>query len=171
MLDSYYTYLNFPIDMPGLVLKINEHIRQNVDKFYHSRSNQFRIDFNTELNDIINEIMPFRVSDAGVFRNVPKSIYPLHKDSHRRFAVNMQLVDNHPDFDVGFVNDDKTESFPIPYVKNQFVLINTQHFHYIKNNSDSEDRYCVSIGCTTDNYSTIRKVFEIQNRIGLYQYN
>jgi len=168
--DSYYTYLNFSIDMPGLVLKINRHIHENTDKFYYSRSNQFRLDLCDDINSIITETMPFKVSDIGIFKNIPNSHYPLHKDSVRRFAVNMALVDNHPDFDVAFTNADKTETYPIPYVKNQFVLINTQKFHYIKNNSVDTDRYCVSIGCTTDHYTTIRHVFNRRNNIGLYQY-
>jgi hypothetical protein len=170
MLDSYYTYLNFPVDMNMLVSKINEYIQQNKDKFYLSNSKLLRLDFNYDINSIINKIMPFTVSDAGVFRNPPGWNYPVHRDSVRKFAVNMVLVDEHPDFDVRFVNPSKTETYPIHYIKNQFVLINTQQFHYVKNNNINIDRYCVSIGCTSDSYSNIRELFANRNNIGLYQY-
>ena len=156
--------------MPGLVLKINQYIHQNKDNFYLSSSNLLRLDFDNDISSIIKEFLPFRVSDSGVYKNPPGWKYPLHKDSFRRCTVNMTLVDDHPDFDVKFANENKTERYPIPYVKNQFVLLNTQQFHYVKNNSVDTDRYCVSIGCTSESYTNIRQIFVKNNNIGLYQY-
>jgi len=169
--DSYYVYLNFPTDMPKLISEINDYVQFKINNFHYSPTNQFRINFQDDLDKKIRSIMPFEVSDMGVYQNYPGWDYPIHKDVIRKFAINMLLSDENPDFEVNFLNEDKTEKYPIPYIKNQFVMLNTQKFHYVKNNSKSVSRFCVSIGCTSIDYKTIKKTFSDNNNIGLYPYN
>jgi hypothetical protein len=168
--DSYCVYLNFPIDMPQLISEINKYVQFKINDFYLSPNNQFRINFQDDLGKKIRSIMPFKISDMGVYQNSPGWDYSIHKDTIRKFAINMLISDENPDFEVNFLNEDKTEKYPVPYVKNQFVLLNTQKFHYVKNNSKNISRFCVSIGCTSVDYDTVKNTFIDNKNIGLYPY-
>ena len=166
--DSYCVYLNFSIDMSQLVSEINEYVAFKMDNFHYSKTKQFRINFQEPIAKKIKSIMPFEISDMGVYKNYPGWDYPVHKDVIRKFAINMLLSDENKDFEVNFFNDDRTEKYPIPYIKNQFVMLNTQKLHYVKNNSSDVSRFCVSIGCTSIDYDTIKQTFRENNNIGLY---
>ena len=171
MLDSsHFTYLKFELNMPELITEINEYVKFHIKDFYYSPNKNFRINFHGSLEEKFKKLMPFEISDLGCYQNFPGWKYPLHRDTIRLFSINMVLVDESSDFDIRFVNEDKSESYPIPYIKNQMVLLNTTKLHYVRNNSKTETRFCVSIGCTTINYNTIRQTFEKNGNIGLYQY-
>lgn len=136
----------------NLISDINQYVEQNQHRFFISRLGQNRLDFNWTLTDQINKLFPFTVSDAGVFKNTPGWVYPVHRDTRRQFAVNLLLSEVDCDFEVNFYSDDLTVKFSIPYNKNQWILINTKKFHEVKNNSTVKDRYVVSIGCENMTY-------------------
>jgi hypothetical protein len=161
--NDYYVNLNFN-DL-DLIKEINEFIFDNQHKFFISRLGQNRIDFDIKLINKIREICPFFVSDAGIFKNPPGWVYPVHKDSRRQFAMNLLLSDPDPDFEVNFYSEDLSTKFLIPYVKNKWVLINTKKFHGVKNNSSTKDRYTISVGCISKTYHEIIEVFQASNRI------
>ena len=166
-MNEYYTHLKFPIDMPELITKINDFVKDHIDEFHYSATKQFRINFTGNIKEKITAMMPFEVSDMGVYQNFPGWSYPVHKDVIRKFAINMVLSDDNSDFEVMNLNDNKTEKFPIRYIKNEFVLLNTQKNHYVKNNSSTASRFCVSIGCTSVDYFTIKELFKQNNNISV----
>jgi len=164
-MNEYYTYLRFPVDMLVLIDEINNFVKDHIDEFHYSATKQFRINFTGSIKEKLSGMMPFEASDMGVYQNFPGWSYPVHKDVIRKFAINMVLSDDNPDFEINSFNDEKTEKFPIRYIKNEFVLLNTQKYHYVKNNSSTVSRFCVSIGCTSIEYNTIRNLFKQNNNI------
>jgi len=150
---DYYTAVNLPISITD---NIKEFIELNETKFFISDLKQHRINFNSTLLSQIMKFVPFKISDCGVFKNVPKWEYPMHKDKFRQCALNMILVDNDNEFESLIHDESGRQIGKIPYVKNQWILLNTKKFHSVKNNSSTLIRFVVSIGCTTENYYTIR---------------
>ncbi len=170
MLDSsYFSYVKFNVDMPSLVSEINEYVQCRLKKFYVSHNKLCRIDFDGELGDKIIKTMPFEIFGMGCYLNPPMWNYPIHKDDERACTVNMLLSDENPDFEVNFIDSNTEERYPIPYIKNQFLLFNTEKLHYVKNNSKKISRLCVSIGCLSK-YDDVRKLLEGNGNIGLYPY-
>jgi hypothetical protein len=163
--SGFCEYLNF--DSTELIQEINEFIDDNQNKFFISKMGQNRIDFNTRIIIKIKKIFPFLISDAGVFKNPPGWIYPTHRDARRQFAVNMLLSDENDDFETLFYSDDGKEKYPIPYIKNQWVLLNTKRFHSVKNLSTDVDRYTISVGCCTKNYNDMVSEFQSLGALGL----
>ena len=163
--NDYFVYINF--NSSDLITEINQFVQNNQNKFFISKQNQCRIDFNKIIKNNIRDIFKFPISDLGVFKNIPRWSYPIHYDSQRKFAVNLLLSDSNNEFEALFYNDDKTINFPIPYIKNQWVLVNTKKLHSVKNNSKTDIRYVISIGCESVNYNTIVESFKKSNNIGL----
>jgi hypothetical protein len=153
---NYYDYYKIlDINSQILISDINQYVEQNQHRFFISRLGQNRLDFDWTITKQISEIFKFTISDAGVFKNPPGWVYPVHKDTRRQFAINLLLSDVDTDFEVNFHSDDLKFKFSIPYNKNQWILINTKKFHEVKNNSPSKDRYVVSIGCEKTSYYDI----------------
>lgn len=166
MNKDYCEYINY--NKPELISEIREFIKYSNkhDKFFVSKLGQCRIDFPFFINKQFREFMPFTISDYGCFKNVPGWVYPIHKDANRKFAMNMLLSEVDDGFETLLYNDDKSESWPIPYITDQWVMLNTKKFHSVKNNSKI-DRYTISIGCTTIDYNTMHNMFASTNNIGL----
>jgi len=166
--SDYFTILN--IDFPvreKLYHELNYAISKNL--FYISPTEQVRYNINKDLRKEIQDIMPFKISDCGFFKNVPNWTYPVHIDGQRLFAVNMLMVDDHDDFEVVFYVDDSSlandidgtdkEKFRIPYAKDQLVLLNTKKYHSVRNISNTTTRYLLSIGNIDTGYHEIKNKF------------
>lgn len=166
MNHDYFAYINF--NHTELIDEINDYINhcEKHNGFFISKLGQCRVNFPIEINRKFSQFMPFEISDYGCFKNVPEWIYPVHKDTNRTFAMNMLLSPVNSDFEALFYNDDKTESWSIPYIQNQWILLNTKKYHSVKNNS-TVNRYIISIGCTNIDYSDILNTFKTNNLIGL----
>ena len=152
-LSDYFTCVNLPID---IVQDINEYVRINDSNFFISHLGQFRINFNSSIISKLLPFIPFTISDCGVFKNIPESSYPIHKDKNRKCALNMLLIDNDDEFQATIYDDSGNNLGKIPYVKHQWILLNTKKFHGVKNNSLTKIRYNVSIGSTVQDYNTVR---------------
>ena len=153
MQHDYYTFINLPID---IIDDINKFINLQDSNFFISKLGQNRINFDSTILLKLMEFIPFRISDCGIFKNEPGWTYSIHKDQNRQCALNMLLVDNSDEFETCIYDDDGIYVGKIPYVKNQWVLLNTKKFHSVKNNSLTRTRYVISIGCTTEDYYTVR---------------
>jgi hypothetical protein len=164
-LSDYFEYINY--NHPELIEEIKEYVlyAEKNNQFWISKFKQCRIDLPIEICLKIKKIMPFKVSEYGCFKNVPGWSYAIHKDSDRQFAMNMLISDNNDKFKALCYNDDKTENTLIPYIKNQWVMLNTKKFHEVRNESNV-NRYVISIGCTTTDYSSMYNLFKINNNIG-----
>lgn len=135
------------------------------NQFWISQLGQCRVEFSAEIRMKIRGIMPFKISDYGCFKNPPGWIYPVHTDTNRTFALNMMISGDNPGFLAQCYNDEQTESFPIEYIQDQWVLLNTKKFHSVQNNSTA-NRYVISIGCETVGYQDIYRVFKDSGNIG-----
>jgi hypothetical protein len=165
MNSDYFEYINF--NNSDLIKEIKDHV-EIVDKnngFWISKMGQCRIDFPFDLRRKLRDIMPFQIIDCGCFKNVPGWVYPIHRDARRTFAMNMMISVINSEFEVLCYNDDKTENFPIEYLQDQWVLLNTKKFHSVKNNS-MINRYVISIGCETTSYASIHELFRAADNIG-----
>jgi hypothetical protein len=140
-----------------------------IDQIYHELSNASwytskfdlcRSDSSNELKSLIQEIIPFTINDCGFLKNKPGWKYPIHKDALRLAAINILLVDQCDDFKVNFYSDNFDKKIPVPYVKDELLLINTKKFHSVFNASLDKVRYVMSIGCVNEKYVEIKKKFE-----------
>lgn len=186
--STFYTYVRFPnIDQENLVNEINDFLKIKIEKneFYISKEKQYRVDFDNKLKEKIQSFLPFKSTDMGIYQNPPGWEYPSHRDRIRSFVLNMLLVDQIPEFDAGFkLNKGDSLSAPIPYIRNQFVLLNAQKIHYVKNKSTNVTRYIVNIGFNVpggffkdlvdreknSEYFRVKDFFEKNGNIGLYEY-
>ena len=87
----------------------------NKATWYTSRHGQCRSDISKELSLLIQDVMPFKIDDAGFFKNDPGWNYRIHKDSKRLAAVNMLMVENSNNFcalvyDDNFKNKDSIKT-------------------------------------------------------------
>jgi hypothetical protein len=104
--------------------------------------------------------MPFKIDDAGFFKNDPGWNYIIHKDSKRFAAVNMLMVENSNNFHA-FVYDNKFKNKEIiPYTRNKLVLLNTKQYHSVSNKSEHEVRYVLSLGSTEESFEFIKNKFK-----------
>jgi hypothetical protein len=132
----------------------------NTAKWYTSKLGQCRSDISAELKSLIQDVMPFKIDDAGFFKNEPGWNYIIHKDSKRFAAVNMLMVENSNNFHV-FVYDNKFKNKEIiPYTRNKLVLLNTKQYHSVSNKSEHEVRYVLSLGSTEESFEFIKNKFK-----------
>jgi hypothetical protein len=132
----------------------------NNSTWHISRHNQCRSDASVELKKLIKQFIPFTVNDCGFHKNKPGWKYPIHKDALRLAAINILLVDQCDDFKVNFYSDNFDKKIPVPYVRNELLLINTKKFHSVFNASLDKVRYVMTIGCVNERYVEIKKKFE-----------
>lgn len=166
--SNYFTVLNihFPV-LEKLYKELDNAILNNF--FHESPSLQIRYNVSKDLRKEVQDLMPFKISDCGFFRNSPGWDYPVHIDGKRLFAINMLMVEDHDDYEVFFYVDHPSlaneidgtdkEKFRIPYVKDQLVLLNTKKYHSVRNTSGSRTRYLLSIGNTDTSYDIIKNKF------------
>ena len=132
----------------------------NTASWYTSPNNQCRSDISKELRRLIQDVMPFKIDDAGFFKNDPGWNYMIHKDSKRFAAVNMLMVENSNNFHT-FVYDNKFKNKEIiPYARNKLVLLNTKQYHGVSNKSEHEVRYVLSLGSTEETFESIKNKFK-----------
>ena len=130
--------------------------------WYNSKHGQCRADISEGLRALIQNVMPFKIDDAGFFKNEPGWSYTIHRDSKRFAAVNMLMVENSNNFHV-FVYDSKFKNKEIiPYTRNKLVLLNTTKFHSVSNKSHNKVRYLMSLGSTEESYESIKNKFSNQ---------
>jgi hypothetical protein len=163
--DDYYTLVD--LRDPGLLSAIREFVsdaeRQGL--FFQSTLELNRVDFPSKIFLWLRELMPFPISDAGVFKNEPGWNYPIHRDKDRWASMNLLLVDPDPRFGANIYDKDQKILGTIPYEKDQWMLLNTSRYHSVFNNSDTT-RYVVSVGCTKQGYTHIRQKFEHLGMVG-----
>ena len=179
-LDDFYTYID--IRDPELVAMINKFVidAEANDLFVIQGYEQFRADFTPEILERLKQLMPFPISDAGVFKNPIGWEYPVHTDDRRQFAMNMLIVDPDPGYKVNVytrredvVNEDGTVEppeydvvAPILYLRDQWVMLNTKQYHGVVNHGAAV-RYIVSVGCEARDYDTVRKKWQRLGMMGL----
>ena len=153
--DDYYTLIDLPIATEIIKAECISNI--NSDRFYTSLHGQCRINFSANTTARLSEVIPFSIFDAGMFKNIPGWDYAPHRDKDRLCALNMLVSDEDPGYEVSFYQDDGTK-FLVPYVKYQWVLLNTKKRHGVQNKSLTSTRYCVSVGCTELDYYTVKNM-------------
>jgi hypothetical protein len=140
-----------------------DRIRQELEnpKWYISPYDVERSDLSTELRSHIQDLLPFKISDAGFLKRRPTAFYHPHMDPKRTFALNMLLTDEEPDKEGTYVvhtgiynNAPFAGSKRVSYTKNCFTVLNTKKIHYAINNSTA-DRIILSIGCNEIPYETV----------------
>ena len=104
--------------------------------------------------------MPFKIDDAGFFKNDPGWNYRIHKDSKRLAAVNMLMVENSNNFCALVYDDNFKNKEIIPYACNKLLLLNTKKFHSVSNNSQTDVRYLLSLGSTEESFESIKNKFK-----------
>jgi hypothetical protein len=132
----------------------------NNASWYISKHGQCRADISKELKDLIQDIMPFKIADAGFFKNEPGWKYGVHKDSKRFAAVNMLMVENSNSFHALIYDNTLKNKEIIPYTQNKLLLLNTKQFHSVSNKSQFEVRYVLSLGSTEESFESIKNKFE-----------
>lgn len=150
--------------MPACIDRIRQELEN--PKWYISPYDVERSDLSPELRSHIQDLLPFKISDAGFLKRRPNTFYHPHMDPKRTFALNMLLTDEEPDKEGTYVvNTGIKNSGGIPeflfagskrvsYTKNCFTVLNTKKIHYAINNS-TEDRVILSIGCNEIPYETV----------------
>ena len=135
----------------------------SIDSFYRSSHGQSRSDFaDSQLKQAIIDSMPFEISDMGIFRNAPRSRYPLHIDAERNLSLNILLCEPDEKFvvDIYRTNDGVFQKKPIPYRKDIPLLLNTKKYHSITNLHLIKTRYICSIGSTKNSYEEVLNSFQ-----------
>lgn len=170
---SYFTYIKFPVDMHQFVKEANDYLEQveKDNKFALTLAGLWRAEIVGSLLHKIEKMMPFNLSNVSIYKNPPNFIHKDHTDDVRKFVVNMLLVDNDPDFDVGFLDPTTKQRVKIPYIKNQWVMLNVRKWHYVRNHSSTATRYVINLGSIHYDYHTMKDIFESNGNIGLYDYN
>jgi hypothetical protein len=150
--------------MPACIDRIRQELEN--PKWYISPYDVERSDLSPELRSHIQDLLPFKISDAGFLKRRPNTFYHPHMDPKRTFALNMLLTDEEPDKEGTYVvNTGIKNSGGIPeflfagskrvsYTKNCFTVLNTKKIHYAINNR-AEDRVILSIGCNEIPYETV----------------
>jgi hypothetical protein len=99
--------------------------------------------------------VPFR--DCGFLKTPPNSVYPVHTDSFRITALNMLMVDTDINFETCVWESAPYQTKPhvVPYVKDQFMILNVQNPHGVINKSKELHRIILSIGILDHDYASI----------------
>jgi len=152
--EDYFYTINLPINF---IDNLYQELENAV--WYTSPTKFCRSDIMGETRSMIEQFMPFKVFCCGFFKQEPGFKYPIHKDSQRLAAVNIQLCDELGDYKVYSYTDKLKEKMMVPYQKNKPILLNTKKFHSVHNISN-DTRYILTVGCITDSYEVIRDRFK-----------
>lgn len=122
-----------------------------------AKDSVLRCDVSTELRDYFKELINVPFRDCGFLVTKPNTVYPMHVDWFRKSALNMLMVDNHPDFKTAIIEkvNNEQKEHNVSYVKNEFTLLNVSKLHGVSNTSNSLTRIMLSIGLNLDNYDTV----------------
>ena len=132
----------------------------NTAVWYTSKHGQCRADISEDLRVLIQNVMPFKMDDAGFFKNEPGWKYRIHKDSKRFAAVNMLMVENSNSFGAYVYNNNLKNKEIIPYTRNKLLLLNTKKFHSVSNECQHEVRYLLSLGSSEESFESIKNKFK-----------
>lgn len=116
-----------------------------------------RCDVSLDLRKYFQELIKVPFRDCGFLVTKPNTVYPIHVDWFRKSALNMLMVDDHPDFKTIIIEkvDNRQEEHTVNYVKNEFTLLNVGKVHGVRNNSNSLTRIMLSIGFHIHDYDTV----------------
>jgi hypothetical protein len=151
MTEEYFSKLNIPFPVMDLIY---DELR--TVNWYTSSTGQCRGDVSAELRSKIQKVITLKIYCCGYFKNDPGFKYPIHKDSARRAAINILLVDNCDEFNIFFYSDDLKTKILVPYIRDDLLLINTKKFHSVNNTSLTKTRYLMSIGFVENTYDEIK---------------
>jgi hypothetical protein len=154
-LEDFFYYIDLEFKF---IDKLYEEL--NKASWYTSKHGQCRADISKELKDVIQDIMPFKIADAGFFKNKPGWNYRIHRDGERLAAINMLMVENSNSFHALIYDNKLKNKEIIPYTQNKLLLLNTQQFHSVSNDSQHEVRYVLSLGSTEESFESIKNKFK-----------
>lgn len=159
LIDECFVKLNLKFD--HLFDEVYIDFAKKINDFYKiTRSPNFmsRIDLSEDIKEKFNNILPYKVSDCGIFRNAPKSFVQLHADTKRTFALNALLIDSNELFITNFFH--KNNLIKVEYEKKAPILFNTKIPHCVYNNSPNIYRYVLTIGCIDESYDHVKEKFK-----------
>jgi hypothetical protein len=120
-----------------------------------------RCDVSDDLRKYFKKLITVPFRDCGFLKTAPNSVYPIHTDSFRITALNMIMIDPDKDFNTFMldISPTRVKRYTIPYVKNQFMMLNVMNYHGVINKSKSVDRIVLSIGIKDIDYQTCLQKF------------
>lgn len=131
--------------------------------YYKSPANPpvMRCDVSQDVREYFKKLITVPFRDCGFLKTPPDSIYPVHKDTFRITALNMLMVDPDDDFNTFMldINSKGVTRYKVPYVKNQFMMLNVMNPHGVINKSKDVERIVLSIGITDTDYQTCLQKF------------
>jgi hypothetical protein len=116
-----------------------------------------RCDVSDDIRKYFKKLIAVPFRDCGFLKTPPNSIYPTHKDSFRTAALNMLMVDVDTNFEtvIWEVNPVYAKQHSVPYVKDQFMIMNVMSPHGVINKSKELHRIILSIGIPDYDYASI----------------
>jgi hypothetical protein len=122
-----------------------------------------RCDVSKDIREYFKKIITVPFRDCGFLKTPPNSVYPIHKDAFRITALNMLMVDVDINFEtcIWEVNSNQTSRHVVPYVKDQFMIMNVMNPHGVINKSKELHRIILSIGIPDYDYATILNLHKV----------
>lgn len=116
-----------------------------------------RCDVSQNLRAYFNKLITVPFRDCGFLKTPPNSTYPVHTDSFRITALNMLMVDFDTTFETCIWDTltNQTKRHIVPYVKDQFMIMNVMNPHGVINKNKELQRIILSIGILDYDYATI----------------
>jgi hypothetical protein len=117
-----------------------------------------RCDVSQDLRKYFKKFITIPFRDCGFLKTPPNSIYPEHTDSLRITALNMLMVDIDMNFETSIWETTPKTRHSVPYVKDQFMIMNVTNPHSVINKSKELHRIILSIGILNYDYDAILKL-------------
>ena len=116
-----------------------------------------RCDVSQDVREYFKKLITVPFRDCGFLKTLPNSIYPVHTDSFRITALNMLMVDTDINFKTCIWETNPNQPIPhvVPYVKDQFMILNVLNPHGVINKSKELHRIVLSIGILDYDYASI----------------
>jgi len=116
-----------------------------------------RCDVSKDVKEYFKKIISVPFRDCGFLKTPPNSVYPVHTDTYRITALNMLMVDTDINFEtcVWETNPYQPKPHVVPYVKDQFMILNVRSPHGVINKSKELHRIILSIGILDHDYASI----------------
>jgi hypothetical protein len=117
----------------------------------------FRCDVSKDIREYFKKVITVPFRDCGFLKTPPNSVYPIHRDTLRTAALNMLMVAVDTNFETFMwdANPTQAKQYIVPYVKDQFMIINVMNPHGVINKSKELHRIILSIGIPDYDYATI----------------
>jgi hypothetical protein len=122
-----------------------------------------RCDVSKDIREYFKKIITVPFRDCGFLKTPPNSVYPIHRDTLRTAALNMLMVDVDTNFEtlIWEVNPVYAKQHSVPYVKDQFMIMNVMRPHGVINKSKELHRIILSIGIPDYDYATILNLHKV----------